>query len=117
MSQMVAPPGDRFFARMISFEIACPKCDRVHRVTRETNRRVWDPRTCRFECMGCFISLRIGVIAYPSASGRWKMPSDTVPTVRQALALRRDLNLYAQTRLMRGRDVNVLDLGEGGDAE
>ena len=116
MSTMKAPPGDRMFARLRGFELACPRCDRVQLVTHSTSRRIWDPRTCRFQCMGCFLSLRIGLIAWPSSGGRWKIPNDITPTVRQALALRRELSLYAQTRLMRGRDVNVLALEAEADS-
>jgi hypothetical protein len=98
----------RFFARLRSFDIACPRCDYVQVVKPSTNKRIWNNKLARFECMGCHLILHLGVIAWKGAHGMYRSPPDQTPTVKQALALRRGLNVWTQTRLMRGRSTNVL---------
>lgn len=119
MSLLKAPPGDRFYVRVNGFDIACPRCGATSHVNKDTSRSCWEPRTCRWSCRECFLVLTIGIIGWPRAKGRWGQPNDTTPTVREALALRQGLGLWAQTRLKRGRPVNalVLDEQEGGTGE
>lgn len=98
----------RFFARILKADVACPQCDYVTLVKLGSNRRVWDPRTARLQCMGCHQVFHLGIVAWLAGNGKFKAPDDQTPTVKQALELRRGLNLFLQTRLMRGRDTNVL---------
>ena len=100
--------SSRFFARIIKADFACPKCDYITHIAPKINLRVWDPRTARLECMGCHQIFHLGVVAWLAGHGKYKSPDDQTPTVKQALEMRRHLNLYLQTRLMRGRDTNVV---------
>lgn len=82
--------GDRFFARVLSFELACPRCNEVARVTEHTkdNRSIFDRKKSIFSCRGCSLHLAIGLIAWPLRNGPTGMPGDTVPTYREAMQLR-----------------------------
>lgn len=100
--------SQRFFARVLKADLACPRCDHITHITPNMNRRVWDPRIARFECMGCHLILHLGMVAWIAGQGKYKTPDDQTPTVRQALELRRHLSLFLQTRLMRGRDTNIV---------
>lgn len=104
----------RFFARIRSIDLSCPRCGRVQAIHPTTSHRIWDPRTGRFQCMGCYLTLRLGVIAYNSSNGHGSThPSkDCTMTVREALALRRDLNLWVQTKCVPKDDRNAF-LDEG----
>ncbi len=99
----------RFFARPEKFDFACPRCDWTTHVTKSANRRVWDPRMARLECMGCHAVYLIGIVAWQTSAGKFtRTPKDQTPTVAQALRLRRGLSRYVQFRMMKGRDLNVL---------
>lgn len=110
MSHAEAPPGSRFFARLVRFDIACPRCDRVEAVGPQTARGTWQPRLARYKCPGCGLVLYVGVVAWGAGEGNqsWETPGDWRPTVRQALELRQQLNLWAQTKVARGADRNVV---------
>jgi predicted RNA-binding Zn-ribbon protein involved in translation (DUF1610 family) len=98
----------RFFARITSADLSCPQCGRVERIRTTTNRRIWDPRSARFQCLGCGKILRLGVVAWNVTNGRYSVSRDQTLTVREALALRAELSVWLQTRLMPKQDRNVL---------
>ncbi|HET9256316.1 MAG TPA: hypothetical protein VFO16_14115 [Pseudonocardiaceae bacterium] len=54
----------RFFARVWYFDLACPKCGRVHQITRHTPVQIYNRRTGVFCCLWCRLELAIGLIAY-----------------------------------------------------
>lgn len=94
-------PNTPFFARILSADLACPRCDEVTRIgTRGTRRaeagmyvddRVWNPLTCRWRCPSCKLTLRLGVVAHPlvkRSSREKRRPPDSAPNMAQALKLR-----------------------------
>lgn len=117
MSHSAAPQGSRFFARLVRFDIACPRCDRVEAVGGNTPRSTWQPRLARYHCAGCGLVLYLGVVAWGAGGAAegsqqsWETPGDWMPTVRHALELRRQLNVWAQTKIGRGKDRNVVAQG------
>lgn len=82
--------GDRFFARVVAFELACPRCGDVARVTEHSRdaKSIYDRRKSIFKCRGCSLHLAIGIVAWPMRSGPTGVPEDNVPTYREAMRLR-----------------------------
>lgn len=112
-------PG--LFARIITADFACPRCDCVHRLGLNTARRKlirtksWDPTTCRFQCVKCGLTLRLGIIAWPvmKRARISRAPLDTIPTYQQALQLRRKVNAVSREKLsIRGEGASVNTLSE-----
>lgn len=109
--------GQRFFARIRSLDIACPKCDSVFSMPR-TGHKCWDARLSRFRCRHCGFTASLGIVAYPVATGMASPPSDTIPTVAQSLELRKDAIFLFQERqkTAKGSELRVNKL-EGGDPD
>jgi len=93
----------RFFARLIAFDLECPRCGKVYRIVRKSNRRLsaqalegghtWNPTTARFVCTGkdgCHATYVLGILAWnPSVGAKAEAtPEDQVPTYQQLAALR-----------------------------
>jgi len=111
------PPNNRFFARLDRFECECPSCGellftmhdaRRHPGWRHTNHRrralaaekprspsirdmVFNPVTQRLRCPFCRSTYAVGIVAYPIHPGGYlrEEPSDTRPTKRQRMEMRR----------------------------
>lgn len=89
--------AQRFFARLVSFDLECPRCGTVYTVrsNSDAGRRNWDPTTARFECTtkDCGRWYVLGILAWPVtpaphvASGP---PKDQVPSPRQLGQLRKE---------------------------
>jgi hypothetical protein len=87
--------AQRFFFRQRpgGFDIECPRCGLVYRITRKSAASVFDPRTARFRCShhdGCSLILVLGCLAWPVAAsvGGKTPPYDQVPGPRQLAQLR-----------------------------
>lgn len=101
----------RFFARLIAFDLECPRCGKVFRVRRLNKHKLsaraldegkdsiraikhtWNPTTARFVCTGkdgCAKEFTLGLLAWdPSRGARAQaLPTDQVPTHRQLAELR-----------------------------
>jgi len=92
--QETPPAGDRFFARLSNFTCECPHCGYVVRTT-VLGLPAWNPATQRLRCPGCHRVFIAGLLLYPCATRRELVPpEDTVPTPRQALALRNEAGGY-----------------------
>jgi hypothetical protein len=87
--------GDRFFARVRALDLACPRCDRVYSCGegRRGKDSIYDRTRSIFQCPFCGLTLAIGIIAWPMRPGPVKIPEDTVPTYREAMALRELMGL------------------------
>jgi hypothetical protein len=85
----------RFFARLRSFELACPGCDHTEAVGELTPARIWEPRLARYACPECGATYYLGVVAWAAArGGRWAAPEDQRPTKAEAHALRRRVSIW-----------------------
>lgn len=98
-----APPTP-FFARLKSFDLACPRCGAVFIVRSgkgQDNRGHygWDPRTSTWKCYNCQGTFTLGIVAW-SGTRRRRLPPDCIPTLEQAKALR---VLLASLQIIRGR--------------
>lgn len=95
----------RFFARLIAFDLECPRCGKVFRVRRlnrtklatvalDEAQHTWNPTTARFTCTGkdgCQKQYVLGMLAWDAPKGgRGAIPFDQVPTHRQLSDLRAD---------------------------
>lgn len=82
--------GKRFFGRIRSFDLACPRCDQVYQVGQGTRTGLaWEPRTSRFRCVsGCALRMSLGILGWNVALGQATTPADSVP-----------LNPYQATQL------------------
>lgn len=96
----------RFFARLIAFDLECPRCGKVFRVRRLNRHKLatvtldegahtWNPTTARFACTGkdgCQKVFVLGMLAWepPLGQGATAIPTDQVPTYRQLAELRQD---------------------------
>lgn len=105
----------RFFARLIAFDLECPRCGKVFRVRRLNRHKLaartleegtintghrgvkhtWNPTTARFLCTGkdgCQKEFVLGVLAWdvPRGAKAGALPMDQVPTVRQLAEMRTD---------------------------
>jgi hypothetical protein len=88
-------PGHRFFARLRSFDLSCPRCNTVDSVSalrpwwkRKANFNPW---RSRWECRSCRKVFAVGVVLWPvSRAGnrpREDRPIDTIPTKQELLGL------------------------------
>lgn len=93
--------SQRFFARLVSFDLECPHCGDVYTVrigaSRKRGKRDpnWDPWTARFLCTNkeCHRSYVLGILAWPIISAPHVAstpPADQVPNPRQLAQLRKD---------------------------
>lgn len=96
----------RFFARLISFDLECPRCGKVFRVRRlnrhkmsavalDESEHTWNPTTARFVCTGkdgCQKEYTLGLLAWDPSRGAKSaaLPLDQVPTYRQMAQMRQD---------------------------
>lgn len=89
----------RFFARLHSFDLECPRCGTVYQIrvmpkfSPPKSRKPWDPWTARFKCttVGCGRSYILGIVAWPAGSNAGRAPAeDQVPTPRQVSEMRRE---------------------------
>lgn len=96
----------RFFARLIAFDLECPRCGKVFRVRRmnrnklsavalDESEHTWNPTTGRFACTGkdgCQKEFVLGLLAWdpPRGARAGALPTDQVPTHRQLAELRAD---------------------------
>lgn len=96
----------RFFARLIAFDLECPRCGKVFRVRRmnrtklsavalDESEHTWNPTTARFVCTGkdgCQKEYVLGMLAWepPRGARAGALPIDQVPTHRQLAELRDD---------------------------
>jgi hypothetical protein len=103
----------RFFARLLSFDLECPRCGKVYQI-RATNQRgkyqrvgettsgkglrvdAWDPVTSRFTCTNlphCDSRVYIlGLLAWPVGKGKVAQgtPKDQIPHPRQLAQMRKE---------------------------
>lgn len=95
----------RFFARLQSFDLECPRCGTVYqirlgpspkkgRVTPNAQKN-WDPTTGRFTCTTreCARTYVLGILAWPitpSPNVASTPPADQVPSPRQLAQMRRE---------------------------
>lgn len=122
------PPAVRFFARLERFECECPSCGqlifsrfddrrapkRLHKISqrrseakRDPHSRavedlVWNPHSHRLACPKCHKAFIVGLVAYSTRHGMWRLrtaPPDTVPTAKQYQEIRQR---YAAARLLAG---------------
>lgn len=82
--------GDRFFARVRGFELACPRCGELSIIGegKKDSKRVFDRSKSIWHCRYCSLHLAIGIVAWPVRNGPTGMPEDQVPTYREAMKLR-----------------------------
>lgn len=96
----------RFFARLIAFDLECPRCGKVFRIRRlnrhklaaralDESEHTWNPTTARFTCTGkdgCQKEYVLGVLAWdpPKGARANALPTDQVPTHRQLAGMRQD---------------------------
>lgn len=94
----------RFFARLIAFDLECPRCGKVFQVRRLNRHKLaavaldeaahtWNPTTARFACTGkdgCQKVFVLGMLAWEPSLGAkaGALPTDQVPTYRQLPELR-----------------------------
>lgn len=119
MPESLIPIVGRFFARIRSVEMACPRCGEVTVIpklrTRWVNKGVyrasltWNPQTQAWRCPECGLKLALGIIAYfPPGSGNQHTapegmlpPLDTIPTPSEAKNLRAALEaLHAKDGIL-----------------
>jgi hypothetical protein len=96
----------RFFARLISFDLECPRCGKLFSIRRMNRHKLsavalddvlhtWNPTTARFACVGkdgCQKVYVLGLLAWdpPKGAGATAIPMDQVPTYRQLAEMRQD---------------------------
>lgn len=87
------PGALRFFARIRSFDIACPGCGDVWHCSRPRKgtagplpRGRWDTRTNTFTCPSCGKAWVLGIVAWPRGT-QLGIPIDAVPDLAQILRL------------------------------
>lgn len=82
----------RFFARLVSFDLECPRCGTVYTVrVNASNGGKWDTDTGRFTCTkaDCARTYLLGILAWPVGTrGGSQPPDDQVPSIRQLAQLR-----------------------------
>lgn len=94
----------RFFARLIAFDLECPRCGKVFRIRRlnrhklaaralDESAHTWNPTTARFTCVGkdgCQKTFVLGLLAWepPKGARSLSTPTDQVPTWRQLAEMR-----------------------------
>ncbi len=105
------PPGDKFFGRIRSADIECPRCTNVYLigVAGRNKRGYYDAKRSRFRCPHCGMVLVLGIIAWLPPAGPPTTPHDHIPSVRQALQLRQTIGaLWVEKRLKTGEPANRL---------
>ena len=96
----------RFFARLIAFDLECPRCGKVFSIRRLNRHKMstvaldeaahtWNPTTARFTCTGkdgCQKVYVLGLLAWepPRGARAGALPIDQVPMPRQLAELRQD---------------------------
>jgi hypothetical protein len=90
----------RFFARLLSFDMECPRCGDVISIRAGYDRRdkkrnpAWDPATARFRCQNkaCNKTCVLGILAWPVSKGHSakQIPLDQIPNARQLAELRKE---------------------------
>jgi len=101
--------GVSFFGRIRQLDFACPRCNRVYRLSEfRTSKRIWDPSTGYFECADCELSLILGILAWHPPTGLRRIPDDHLPqSFRQALQLRElAKNVLRGERIPGGKRLN-----------
>lgn len=92
--------ADRFFARLLSFDLECPHCGSVYQI-RDTHmkrgprlKRAWSPLIGRFTCShpDCRRVYILGIVAWPVSGGiaGQQPPEDQVPSPRQLAQMRKE---------------------------
>lgn len=117
----------RFFARIRRADLECPRCGTCYVIgdgatgragsrNNQKRRRTckWDPKLQRFKCRVCGLTLVLGLVAYraPQGGGRNIFPpEDSVPTIKQALSLRRTLadGVLVDEKRRSGQPVNITE--------
>jgi predicted RNA-binding Zn-ribbon protein involved in translation (DUF1610 family) len=107
--------GSRFFAKLRTFDLACPRCGRVSIVRKAYSRR-WSTRTQRWSCRHCSLSLVLGLIAWQVYGGRAAVPPDSQATAEEVWAIddQEQRGVVKFTRRGRGDQVNVVTGTQGG---
>lgn len=87
--------AQRFFARVLAFDLECPHCGTVYQIRPRRKNVNFDPWTGRFTCTNaeCTRTYVIGVLAWPIGKGggaATMTPEDQVPTPRQIGQLRKE---------------------------
>ncbi len=87
--------GDRFYARVHSFDVSCPACGQLIRVGSRIRgaKGAYTARLARLRCPGCEQTYIIGLVCWPIAKGghhahRSTRPADQHPDPRTALQMR-----------------------------
>jgi hypothetical protein len=92
----------RFFARLRSFDLACPRCGVVHLVRASKDGRLytrggkhyamrwpsWEPILSAWRCRHCGLRLILGILAWQGWPARVGPLADHVPTVDEACRIR-----------------------------
>ena len=107
--KLPAPPeSTRFFARVESSWLACPRCGLVMYFSTTAHRAIncrWDPRTARLKCgysaskglevaaegRGCGLTFAVGLLLWPVAKRPGlpnTIPLDQVPVERELAQMR-----------------------------
>ena len=131
----------RFFARLIAFDLECPRCGKVFQIRRlnkhklagyaldpdpQSNREIlhhtWNPTTARFTCTGkdgCQKQFILGMLAWEPGKGArgTAIPLDQVPTYRQVGELRAEgqghwMDFESKGRLSTSNITNSEERGE-----
>lgn len=106
------------FARIRRADIECPRCGRIYfigeggtsRGRTPAKTKSWNPGTHRFRCLLCGLTLALGIIARRvPIRAKAAYPPDTVPTVEQALELRRAVSVLRSEEAPIGAPVNVVE--------
>lgn len=130
MARTPHPPDEaqRFFARVLGAVFECPKCGYLYKFgpgqADRTHNARYDPRTSRFQCDKCGLTLMFGLLAWPVEKGDPRpptLPRDQVPTPRQVAELRQAEHgwwMVKPKRRHRAEDTNqtaaCLCVGSGG---
>jgi predicted RNA-binding Zn-ribbon protein involved in translation (DUF1610 family) len=110
--------SQRFFARLLAFDLECPHCGEVAQVRQQLRgrRSAWEPQTARYVCPGCQYVYILGIVAWPTQRGGARQgaatPADQVPSPRQLGSLRKEgggwwLPPEARQRFARPTTTNV----------
>jgi hypothetical protein len=75
--------GERFFARVRSFDIECPDCGVVYVVRSEDETAVFDERTSMFRCQCCDCVLQLGLFAWYASTAVLDFTRDQRPMPSQ----------------------------------
>ncbi len=103
--------GDRFYARVHSFDAACPACGRLIRAGQaQGTKGVWKANIAQATCSECRRSFIVGLLFWPIKVGggqpgrRPTRPADQLPGPRERLAYRNQAGgFWPRTALDRTR--------------